>query len=442
MSKRIFQGIFWISVYILLTFAPLLILLAGPRPAGREFWRDLSVGLGFSGIAMVGLQFVLTARFKVIKAPYGSDIVYFFHRQISLVSFALIAAHPLLLFIFEPHYLGLLNLVTAPWAARFGVVALLFLGAIIGFSIWRKKLRIEYDRWRIWHGVLATAAMAFALVHIELRGYYLNTLWKQLFWGIYGVFWVGLLAWIRVIKPIILLRRSYLINNVIKERGNAWTIILRPDNHNGLSFQPGQFAWITVKDSPFKEHEHPFSFSGSAEEKSALSFTIKELGDFTSSIKHLSRGQRVYVDGPFGAFSIDRHPRSQEFVFIAGGIGITPMMSMMRTMADRGDRRPITLIYANKTLEDATFLDEFEKLSKRLNLKLIHVLELPPEGWRGEKGYITIDILKKHLPTDRTPDNVEVFICGPGPMMDAVEKALIQLGVPMGDFHSERFDMV
>ena len=83
MTKRIFQGIFWIGVYLLITLAPLFILLAGPRPAGREFWRDLSVGLGYSGFAMVGLQFVLTARFKVIKAPYGSDIVYFFHRQIS-----------------------------------------------------------------------------------------------------------------------------------------------------------------------------------------------------------------------------------------------------------------------------------------------------------------------------------------------------------------------
>ncbi len=442
MTKRIFQGIFWISIYILFTFAPLLILLAGPRPAGREFWRDLSVGLGFSGIAMVGLQFVLTARFKVVKAPYGSDIIYFFHRQISLVAFFLIAAHPLLLFIFDPESLGLLNLVTAPWAARFGVTALLSLVALIGLSVWRKKLRIEYDRWRIWHGILATGAMALAMVHIELRGYYLNILWKQLFWGFYGVFWVGLLAWIRVIKPIILLRNSYLIEKVVQERGNAWTLVLKPANHKGMRFQPGQFAWITVKDSPFKDHEHPFSFSGSAEDKSFLSFTIKELGDFTSSIKHLSQGQRVYVDGPFGAFSIDRHPHSPEFVFIAGGIGITPMMSMMRTMADRGDRRPITLIFANKTLEAATFLEEIERLSQKLSLRIVHVLETPPEGWNGEKGFINSDILERNLPSDRTPNMVEIFICGPGPMMNAVEKALIQLGVPMGDFHSERFDLV
>lgn len=442
MAKRIFSGIFWISIYLLITLAPLLILITGPRPDGREFWRDLSVGLGYCGFAMVGLQFVLTARFKVIKAPYGSDIVYFFHRQISLVAFSLIIAHPLLLFIFDTQHLRLLNLITAPWAARFGVVAILSLAALISFSIWRKRMKIEYDHWRIWHGILAIAAVALAIAHIELRGYYLNTFWKQLFWGFYGIFWIGILAWVRIIKPIILMRNAYFVEDIIPERGNAWTVVLRSSRNKSLSFQPGQFAWITAWDSPFKDHEHPFSFSGSSENKEQLIFTIKELGDFTASIKDLNKGQKVFVDGPYGAFSVDRHPKSPEFVFIAGGIGITPIMSMLRTLADRGDDRPLTLLYANKKLESATFLEEIEKLPSRLNIKIIHILESPPDEWKGEKGFINANILERYLPTKRKQNEFEVFICGPGPMMDAVEKALIWLHIPIGDFHSERFDLV
>ena len=442
MKMRVFKGIFWVAVYILITLAPLLILLAGPRPAGREFWRDLSVGLGYSGFAMLGLQFVLTARFKVIKAPYGSDIVYFFHRQISLVTFVLIASHPLLLFIFDPRHLNLLNLIMAPWAARFGVVAIIILAALIGSSIWRKRLRIEYDRWRIWHGVLATLAMALVMAHVELRGYYLNTPWKQIFWGIYGILWVGVLAWVRLIKPLILLRQAYLVKKIIPERGNAWTVVLRPARYKGLRFLPGQFAWITTWDSPFQDREHPFSFSGSALNSTELAFTIKELGDFTARIKNLSQDQAVYVDGPYGAFSIDRHPHAREYVFIAGGIGITPMMSMLRTLADRSDPRPLTLIYANKTLETATFLEEIQKLPEKLNLKVVHILESPPADWSGEKGFVNADILKRYLPAEGRHNRVEIFICGPGPMMNAVEKALTRLGVPMGVFHSERFDLV
>ncbi len=442
MAKRILQGIFWIGIYLLITLAPLLILISGPRPPGRELWRDLSVALGYCGFAMVGLQFVLTARFKVIKAPYGSDIVYYFHRQISLVAFALIASHPFILFIFNLEYLKLLNLVTAPWAARFGVTALISLIALISLSIWRKKFRIEYDHWRIWHGILAIGVMALALAHIELRGYYLNTPGKQIFWGVYSILWIGVLAWVRVIKPFILLRKAYLVEKVISERGNAWTVVLRPDNFKGWSFQPGQFAWLTAWDSPFQDHEHPFSFSSSAAISSQLAFTIKDLGDFTAKIKNLSQGQRVYVDGPYGSFSIDRHPHSHEFVFIAGGIGITPIMSMLRTLADRGDKRPLTLIYANKTIETATFLEEIEELPLKLNIKIVHVLEFPPEGWNGEKGFVNGDILKRYLPVARIRNEFEVFICGPGPMMDTVEKALIQIGIPLGDIHSERFDLV
>lgn len=440
--KRTIQGAFWIVLYLLITLAPLFILLVGPRPAGRELWRDLSVGLAFCGLAMLGLQFVLTARFKVLKAPYGSDIVYFFHRQISFVTIFLIASHPILLFIFEPKLLRLLNLWTAPWAARFGVTAIILMVFLIGLSVWRKNLKLEYDRWRISHGILSILVMIFALIHMELRGYYLNSLWKQVFWALYVIFWIGVLAWVRLIKPFILIRKPYLIEEVIQERGNAWTVTLRPEGHSGLRFIPGQFAWITLFGTPFTDREHPFSFSGSAEECGRISFTIKSLGDFTSKIKELKSGQIAYVDGPYGAFSVDRHPHAKEIVFIAGGIGITPIMSMLRTLVDRKDIRPITLLYANKTLDSVTFYDEIESLKDRMNLKVIHVLESPPAEWNGERGFITAKMLEKYLPKNHTQNACEIFICGPTPMMDAVEKNLRLIKIPYGDFHSERFDMV
>lgn len=441
MNRKI-KGFFWIGVYLLITLGPLFILLAGPRPAGREFWRDLSVGLGFCGLSMMGLQFVLTARFKEMKAPYGIDIVYFFHRQISYVILILIISHPVLLFIFEPKNLELLNLITAPWAARLGVAAIVVTILLVAFSIWRKKFRLEYDQWRIWHGVLAIAVIAFAMVHVELRGYYLNTLWKQIFWGLFGVLWVVVLAWIRVIKPLLLIRKPYKVVSVIEERGNAWTMVLRPEGHPGLKFKPGQFAWLSVWDSPLKDHEHPFSISSSAENDKTLAFSIKELGDFTSTIKNLKPEHTVYVDGPYGSFSVDRHPSAREYIFIAGGVGITPIMSTLRTLADRGDGRPLTLLYANKDLDSMTFCEEIETLKTRLHLKFVPVLEKPSEGWTGERGYLNAEILSHYIPDERVQDRFEVFICGPSPMMDAVENALVKLGVPAGDFHSERFDFV
>lgn len=441
-TRRILQGIFWVVVYLALTLAPLLILLVGQRPPGRALYRDFSVALGFAGLAMMALQFALTARFRFLKAPYGSDIVYFFHRQISLVAFVLILAHPLLLFVFDPQTLGLLNVFSAPWRARAAVTATVALIALVLISIFRKQWKIEYTQWRIWHGFLAAAAVGLGLVHAVLVGYYINTPAKQVLWVGYGLFWVGLLMWVRVIKPLILLRRPYVLEEVRPERGSAWTLVMRPDGHRGFRFQPGQFAWITAGSSPFADAEHPFSISSSAEDPQRLSMTIKALGDFTRTVKDLKPGQRVYLDGAFGAFSVDRHPHARGFVFIAGGIGITPMMSMLSTLADRGDRRPLWLLYANRDWESVTFREELEALKQRLDLRVIHFLETPPADWQGETGFINAEKLARLLPPERTQNVYEMFICGPKPMMDAVEKALVEIKVPLGDFHSERFDMV
>lgn len=443
-TKRTLQGILWIALYLALTLAPLFLLLVGPRPPGRSFWREFSVALGFAGLAMMCLQFVLTARFRWLKAPYGSDIVYFFHRQISLVAFVVVLAHPLILFIEDPARLGLLNLVAAPWRARFGVTAVLALIALVAISLWRQRLKIHYDAWRIWHGILATAAVALALGHIVLVGYYVAAPWKRAFWIAYSAFWVGLLAYVRVVKPWLELRRPYVVEEVRRERGDAWTLALRPEGHAGMTFHPGQFAWLTLRSSPFADREHPFSFSSSAARPERLEFTIKERGDFTRQIGQVRPGERAYLDGPHGAFTTDRHDHAAGFVFIAGGVGITPIMSMLRTLADRGDRRPLTLIYANRDWESVIFREEIAGLqaSGRLNLRVVHVLERPPEGWDGERGYVTADILRRHLPPIERRNQYEVFICGPQPMMDAVERALVGLGVAMGDIHTERFDLV
>jgi len=76
-------------------------------------------------------------------------------------------------------------------------------------------------------------------------------------------------------------------------------------------------------------------------------------------------------------------------------------------------------------------------LRSRLDLKLVHVLADPPQGWTGERGRIDAELLGRHLPPPYAQH--EYFICGPNPMMDAVETALGQLGVPMAKYHSERY---
>jgi predicted ferric reductase len=438
-ARYFIRGAFWVGVYLLLVTAPLFILLIGPLPEGRGFWTEFSVALGFVGLAIIGLQFGVTARFRWITSPFGIDVIYHFHRQISLVAIVLIVAHPVILFIIRPETLALLNPVTATWPARFGLTALLALLILVGVSLWRERLRINYEAWRLSHGVLATLAVSLALLHILGINHYIATPWKRTLWVAFSVGWVGLLFYVRVLKPFLILRRPYRVTEVVEERGDCWTLVLRPENHDGIDFKSGQFVWLNVWHSPIALTEHPFSIASSALERDPISLTIKDLGDFTSTIREVPVGKRVYVDGPYGSFTTYRE-RADRFVFIAGGIGITPIMSMVRTHAGRNDPREFILIYANKDWDGVTFREELEALQQAMNLTVTYVLEDPPEGWDQEVGFVTEEIIRRAVPEPL--DDAQYFICGPDPMMDAVEAALHDIGVPLGQYHSERYKLI
>lgn len=438
-TKHLVSGLIWGSLYVTLTLTPLVILLTGPKSSGRPPLLDFSVSLGFSGLAIMALQFVTSARLKFFNQPFGTDIVYHFHRQIGIAAFLMVFAHPLLLFILDARYLRLLNLFSAPWRARFGVLAIILLIGVVWMAEYRQKLKIPYGFWKVWHGILATMMVGLALLHIFNTGDYTNLPWKRAVWIGYTVLFLLMLIYTRIIYPLKLMLNPYIVKEIRKERGDVWTAVLSPAKGKALRFMPGQFAWLTAWKTPFSDSEHPFSLVSSSEQSDYIEMSIKNLGKFTSKIQALKPGDKVYVDGPYGSFSIDRYPQAKNLVFIPGGIGVTPIMSMLRSMAARGDKRPVRVLYANQTWDATTFREEMEALQKKLNMKLTYIIERPDAGWQGESGFLNADIIRKSIPAEWLNGNSDVFLCGPGPMMNAVEKALIQAGFSESQIHSERF---
>jgi predicted ferric reductase len=258
-------------------------------------------------------------------------------------------------------------------------------------------------------------------------------------WIAYSILLVGMVIYTRIIYPIRLINRSYRIQSTKKEAGDVFTLTIVPDGHKGFRFSPGQFAWLTAWKTPFSDTEHPFSLASSAEKTDSFQMSIKNLGPFTEGIQSLQPGAQVYVDGPYGSFHLDRHPEIQKLVMVPGGIGVTPIMSMLRTMADRGDQRPVILFYCNREWETTTFKEEISELQNRLDLKTIYTIEKPPAGWDGESGFLNRDILNKHLPQDWVAEGAGVFLCGPAPMMNAVEQELLAVGYAQGQIHAERY---
>jgi predicted ferric reductase len=434
------RGAVWVVVYLLFILAPLFALLAGSLPPARDFWTEFAIAIGYSGLAMMGLQFGLTARFRYVTAPWGEDVIYHFHRQISQIAVGLVVAHALIMSATYPEMFALPGAIgEVPLGAVFAFMSIFALIALVVTALWRVQLNIRYETWHLTHIALAVIAVAAGMAHMVGWAFYLSDPWKRALWIGLTIFWIGLLLYVRIFKPLFMLRRPYRVREVRKERGDTSTLVMQPDGHPGFRISPGQFGWLTLWASPFKITGHPFSFSGSAEVADGrVEMSIRNLGDFTSAIHKVPVGQRVYLDGPYGAFTIG-NPADMH-VLIAGGVGVTPMMSMIRTLADRGDKRPVILLYGSKDWESITFREELEALKARLNLDVIHVLANPPTGWTGEQGFISAEVFKRHLPPPYADH--EYFICGPGVMMDAIEKTLGELGVPLTKYHSERYSFV
>ena len=428
----------WLVFYFLMVFLPLVLLMIFPKPPGREFLREVSVASGFLAMALLGLQTIPTSRLKFFTRLFPMDTLYTFHHRLSVFTLIITLAHPILLFINNPETLRLLNLATAPWRARAGVTAVLAMLVLVVTSIWREAMKIKYDIWRWIHDAMSFGAIGLALYHMFKVNYYMSLTYQRVLWlGLTGI-WVAIILYMRIARPIKMINSPYIVDHVEEERGQSWSLYLKPDGHDGMDFEAGQFAWITTE-SPFIFRENPFSFSISSEHKDNLiGFTIKELGDFTNKIGELKPGQTVYVDGPYGTFSMDEH-RCKEMVYIAGGIGSAPVMSMLRTLADRGCEKRMFFFYGNPTWESIIYREELEELEKKLNLELIHVLEKPPEWWEGERGFITADILQRYLPDDFK--EATYFLCGPLPMIEAVEGALHNIHVPSTHVFSEQYEM-
>lgn len=438
--SRVGTATLWISAYLTLVTAPLLVLLARPGLPGLGFWWTFGVALGFGGLALMSVQFLLTARLRRPTAPFGIDLIYYVHRYLGLVALGAIVAHPAVLVFDNPAVADFLNPFTAPWHMAAGTLAVVAVLVLVVASVGRKAWRIPYEAWRVTHLLLAVGAVGLALVHVSGVQYYVSIPLTRVLWIAIVASLVWALFYVRLFRPWRLSRRPYRVVEVVPERGDAWTLAVEPAGHEGLSFEPGQFAWLTLGGSPFLMKEHPFSFSsGPSQARGRLEFTIKALGDFTRTIGQVTPGTVAFVDGPYGAMTPDRHD-APGYVFIAGGIGIAPIMSMLRALADRGDRRPLLLFHAYRRWDRMTFREAIEGLGRRLDLHVVHVLEEPPDGWAGERGWMNEALLDRHLPATR--DRLVYFVCGPDAMTQAVEQWLAGLGVPASHVHSELFDLV
>ncbi|MEJ5913535.1 FAD-binding oxidoreductase [Pseudokineococcus sp. 1T1Z-3] len=206
-------------------------------------------------------------------------------------------------------------------------------------------------------------------------------------------------------------------------------------------FEPGQFVTLrlTVDGT---ERMRSYTVSSPPTRPYLLTITVKrQPGGVVSNWLHdtMRPGGEITVHAPLGGFSTVRHP-ADKYLFLSAGSGITPMMSMARTLLDLGSRADVTFVHSARTPADVIFGDEMRAMaaigSSHIRVKVLCSKVAEYERWSGERGRLDAERLKQLVPDlcER-----EVFACGPTPYMDMVKGALRAHGHDPARYHEETF---
>ena len=392
--------------------------------------------MGMVAGCLLLLQIILGARLKFLDRVFGLGNLFRFHRISGFVIGSVVIIHPILIFI--PENRVFIPLQLRYWPEFVGFFLLLLIIATVIAGHWRVRLKFPFHCWWWFHRWAAILIITAFWVHILS----VSSTFDQKIPKIFGFCAMGLCVlvffWIRT-RPLRNRRRSFLVSTIEPVGEDAMCLEIVSKTKTKFNYLPGQFSFFTFFSNHISREEHPFSLTSTPTRTSCLQFVVRTTGDWTAKLKNLQPGDRVLLKGPFGLFSHLQLPAKKEIVMIAGGIGITPMLCMLRYMADCNDQRKITLIWSNQTRKRIIFPDEFQSLEAQLKgLRIFHVLTRDPE-FRGETGRLDQHKLKMLL-SDCSLSSA-IFVCGPHQMMKEVRRCLVCLNFSKRLIFVERFSV-
>jgi predicted ferric reductase len=410
----------------------------GKNISGVHGWGDLWTSIGrLTGLLSAYLaliQVLLLARLPWLEQLLGFDHLTAWHRLNGKICLYLVLAHVVFITIgyaamdqvgIPTEIARLLADYPGMIAATIGTVMLIVV-VITSLVIVRRRFRYE-----AWYAVHLTVYLGIALawLHQIPTGNELTANAAAAnYWTSPYVVTALLLVWFRLLVPIFqAFRHQMRVATVTIEGPGVVSIRITGRHLERLQARAGQFfLWRFLSRGRWWE-SHPFSLS-EAPNGEPLRITVKASGDFTRRIGDIPTGTRVVAEGPFGIFTAAAR-RQERVLFIAGGIGITPIRAMLEEM--QGD---IALIYRAMREEDLVLRAELDRLAGKRGIRLFFVVgdHLRPEGK---------DLLSPAQLHRLVPDIVDrdVYLCGPPAMMRVLERDLRRAQVPTKHIHSERF---
>jgi predicted ferric reductase len=435
----------WITALGAVLVGPVMfrLLTAPPDP----LWTQLSTTTGLLALSAMVCAAVLPSRVRSLSRAFGIEGILDVHRSLGVLAAGLVLLHLACVVVADPANVALLDPATATPASLAATVATAAVALVVVLALTRSRTRnLPYELWRWTHIGLAAVVLVGSALHVWYLQQLVEDAVMSAVLGILTVLLLAVLVHRWVLRAMLDPAAEFVVRDVRRENDSVSTLVLdrRRARHTSddpvWTFAPGQFAWLRLQRSTRAE-EHPFTIASSAHLGDTVEFTIRHhAGGFTAAIAHLQPGRPVWVDGPYGAFTADDAHSATGVVMIAGGVGVTPMMSMLRTAADRGDERRFHLVLVVARREDVLFRDELAELEEYLDLDVTEVLR--GSAQRGDPAPLITALVSPDVNCAADPAAFDYFVCGSPSLVATALHALDSLGVPPDHVRTEQFDLV
>jgi predicted ferric reductase len=390
------------------------------------------------GTYLALVQLVLMSRSPWLERVLGSERLMVWHRWTGFACLWLLVGHALFttLGFGMTDGTGVVNevgtlLFTYPWVLM-ATVGLVMLIAVAVTSIRAARRRLSYETWFGIH-LYAYLGIALAFLHELVVGTdFVSDQVAVGYWvGLYIVA-IGLLVAFRLLQPIMFsVRHRLRVEGVVQEAPGIVSIHITGRDLDTMPIRAGQYLQVRFLTGGGWWRHHPFSISA-APNGTSLRLTVKDLGDDSGRMARLKPGTRIFAEGPYGAFTREVM-QGKKALYIAGGIGITPLRAMIEERPTGRD--DVTLLYRASSWDDVVFGQELEALGRQPGTVVRFLV-----GHRGSPE-MPVDPLEPRWLLHLVPDvqQRDIFYCGSGSFMDKVAASLRDLQIPGKQIHAERF---
>jgi predicted ferric reductase len=439
----ILLGVCWISIAIIVAIFFADTGVKEIVQGSTADWFDAAGQiLGLIATDLLLVQLVLAARIPIIDRTFGHDKAMALHQKLGKPVLYTLLGHAVALTIgygmlgklsFFAEIPSMLSINDIPLAAiALGLILALIVSSLV---IFRKKL--SYDFWYLVH-LMAYLAVVFSIPHqFSVGGIFAAGTISRYYWiALYVVVGASLVVFRFVIPIIRSYRHALYVDDIYFESKDVVTVTIRGKDIHRLSAKAGQFLMWRFWGQGLWWHAHPFSLSAMPTNDS-LRITVRALGRGTEQLLSLKVGTKVSIEGPYGLFT-DMSRTSHKVVFLAAGIGITPIRALMEEAVFQPGMA--TVILRSSDRNNIYFQREIAEIARKRHIN-IRVLDgkssSNKDSWLPETMVLAGANIRTLVPDIAQSD---VYICGPRRWTDHVVADAKMVGVPREQVHYERFN--